>query len=187
MNPIDLVTGILASYIANKLDVIKPNNNSDATIIPEIKADDKNDSAEKVRMFRTFDARYGIPEVISREDEPLVSILIEREPSTAYNLPCVVIESEKTREWFVMAKGNIALQGAGGGLSFAKDFVSKLQEKGAHIGIWVYDNELVDALDAGLVLWPEIKNQGIPLRSYISDRGSWESIESEAVKMLNKR
>ena len=91
MNPIDLVTGILASYIANKLDLIKHNNNSDATIIPEIKADDKNDSAEKVRMFRTFDARYGIPEVISREDEPLVSILIEREPSTAYNLPLSLI------------------------------------------------------------------------------------------------
>ncbi|MEI5639965.1 hypothetical protein [Pseudoalteromonas sp. UG3-2] len=180
MTPTDFGLGVLASYFANTIDKVIKLNGNDESPEPQLKEDTE---VHKARKFRTFDARYGIPSALDDIEKPLVSILIERNPSTHYNLPCVVIESRANGEWYVMSKGNISFQGSGGGLSHAKSFISKLKEKNADIGVWVYDNSLVDDLSNGYTLWPEIKGKGIPLRSFIEDDASWKEIVEKATAM----
>jgi hypothetical protein len=187
MTPTDFGLGVLASWIANSVDkLFEPLNQDKTNHLQPLLENTEDNIEQKVKKFRTYDARYGLPSAMDDIDNPLVYILIERNPSTAYNLPCVVIESRATEEWFVMSKGNMAFQGSGGGLSYAKGFISKLKEKNADIGIWVYNNSLVDDLANGYVLWPEIKGKGIPLRSFIADDDTWDTIASEASKMLKK-
>ena len=90
MTPNDFGLGVLASYLANTIDkIIKPKGDSEP---PELQVNEGIE-VRKERKFRTFDARYGIPTALDDIEKPLVSILIEQNPSTHYNLPCVVIES----------------------------------------------------------------------------------------------
>jgi hypothetical protein len=182
MTPTDFGYGVLASYLANTLGALL--KQKDTVVPPDLEVNEDTEERRE-RKFRTFDARYGLPSALSDIDKPLVSILIEKTPSTHYNLPCVVIESRANGEWYVMSKGHIAFQGSGGGSSYAKSIISKLKEKNADIGVWVYENSLLDDLSNGFTLWPEIKGKGIPLRSFIEDDASWKEIEKQIMEMSN--
>lgn len=174
MTPADFGLGMLASWLANKIDlVLKPEGDEPVEIIsPEPQVDEDLPLVEKVRKFKTFDAFHDLRQMINDVDNPLVSILIESSPSSHYNLVCVVLESTLTGEWFVFSRGRMAFQGGGGGHINSKMIIEDLKQKESPIGVWVYDNNFVDDLENGYVLWPEIKGKGIPLRSLVSNDSS---------------
>ncbi|WP_298445322.1 hypothetical protein [uncultured Ferrimonas sp.] len=188
MTPADFGLGMLASWLANKVDLVfKPEGSEPLQIIPpEPKIDNDIPPIERVRKFKTFDAFHDLPQMVNDIDSPLVSILIERSPSSHYNLVCVVLESRLTGEWFVFSRGRMAFQGSGGGHTNSNMIIQTLKKKKSPIVVWVYDNNFVDDLESGFVLWPEIKGKGIPLRSLVSNDSSWTTITNQAEEMLTK-
>lgn len=188
MTPSDFGLGILASWFANKIDqLFEPKGGKAPEMIPaEPQTKIDKHQIEKVRKFKTLDAFHDLPKMVNEVHSPLVSILIERSPSSHYNLLCVVLESTLTGEWFVFSRGRMAFQGSGGGHINSKNIIQNLQQKNAIFGVWVYDNNFVDDLENGYVLWPAIKGKGIPLRGLISDDSSWTTITQQAEEMLKK-
>jgi hypothetical protein len=129
------------------------------------------------RRFRTFDARYDIERFVLIVQEPIVHLLVEESPSTHYNLPAYVLESQRTGEWFVFSRGRIALQGTGGGRNNMDSVVEILRSKETQIVGWVVASRDLDALEGGFVTWPTVKSDIIPLLSYHSDRHEWSEIK----------
>jgi hypothetical protein len=186
MVPVDFGLGILASWLANKVDVIfepKGQESPELMELPELE-ERREDVPKKIRRFKTFDAYHDLIPILSSIDSPVASLLIERSPSTHYNLVSLVLESNATREWYVFDRGRMALQGTGGGHQNSKLIIDTLKTKKINIGVWVYDNDYVDGLENGFVLWPDIKEKGVPLRCIVADEASWNTIINQAKKML---
>jgi hypothetical protein len=70
---------------------------------PELSVDVDNGGLATQRRFETFDARYDIERLLAYVEQPVVHLLVEDLPSTAYNLPGYVLESKATGEWFVFS------------------------------------------------------------------------------------
>jgi len=133
----------------------------------------------KVRRFKTFDAVYDLEKILSYVDVPIVHLLIEDSPSTHYNLPGYVLESQSTGEWFVFSRGRLALQGSGGGHNNTEGVFALLSVKKAAIGAWVVEKRLLDLFENGQALWPDVKQQAVPLLSFLSEEYSWSEIQNQ--------
>jgi hypothetical protein len=131
------------------------------------------------RRFKTFDAVYDLEKILSYVDAPIVHLLIEDSPSTAYNLPGYVLESRSTGEWFVFSRGRLALQGCGGGHNNTESVFSMLSDKKTTIGAWVVDKKLLDLFENGQALWPDVKRQAVPLLAFLSEEYSWSEIQNQ--------
>ncbi|MGY2463229.1 hypothetical protein [Vreelandella sulfidaeris] len=190
MTPTDFGLGVLASWLANKLEVVlKPEGHP----MPELHQSpqpqqliEPQSRPARIRRFKTFDAHYDLPSFVKEVSQPVVSLLIERSPSSHYNLMCVVLESSATGEWFVFDRGSLAFQGTGGGYYNTSNIIQFLKGAAVPIGVWVYDNNYVDDLENGYLLWPEIRGKGILLRSLVTDESSWTTIANRAELMLRK-
>lgn len=185
----DFGLGVLASWLANKLGaVLEPESQPAPELLPPaqpLKEPKPRSRPARIRRFKTFDAYHDLPSLVREVSQPVVSLLIERSPSSHYNLMCVVLESAVTGEWFVFDRGRMAFQGTGGGYHNARNIIQALKDANVPIGVWVYDNNYVDDLENGYLLWPEIRGNGIPLRSLVADESSWNTIASRAKAMLN--
>ncbi len=126
------------------------------------------------RRFQAFDTQTGLQGLIPYIEQPIVHLLIEDKPSTAYNLPGFVLESKLTGEWFVFSRGRLALQGEGGGHRNMKAVVDLLREKQTKIVGWVIRQADMDQLEDGTLLWPEARKDIVPLLSYHVDDENWE-------------
>lgn len=131
------------------------------------------------RRFKTFDAVYDLENILSYVEDPVVYLLVEDSPSTAYNLPCYVLESASTGEWFVFRRGRLALQGSGGGHQNIEGVFLLLSNKKAKIGAWVANKKQLDQFESGQVLWPKVKEQSVPLLAFLSDAYSWSEIRNK--------
>lgn len=131
------------------------------------------------RRFKSFDAVYDLAPLLEYVDEPIVYLLIEDSPSTAYNLPAYVLESQRTGEWFVFSRGRMAFQGTGGGLRNTRGVFDTLKEKRAKIGAWVVPKELLDRFEFGQVVWPTVKMEAVPLLAHLAEDFSWSEIQSQ--------
>ena len=131
------------------------------------------------RRFKTFDAVHDLEKILSYIDNPIVYLLVEDSPSTAYNLPSYVLESASTGEWFVFSRGRLALQGSGGGHHNIEGVFSLLSAKKAKIGAWVAESKLLDQFESGQVLWPTVKHQSVPLLAFLSEEYSWAEIQNQ--------
>lgn len=150
----------------------------------EDEADEIYDNSPRAnRRFKTFDAIYDLQKILEYVDNPIVYLLVEDSPTTAYNLPCYVIESATTHEWFVFSRGRLALQGNGGGHNNIEEVFSTLLAKKAKIGAWVASKHLLDRLELGQQLWPDIKHQSVPLLAYLSEEYSWPEIQNQFRKL----
>ncbi|MBA0190685.1 MULTISPECIES: hypothetical protein [Pectobacterium] len=125
------------------------------------------------RLFKTYDA-LDYCEFLSNVDSPRVFILVEDKPSTMYYLPGYVIESLSTGEWFVFNRGRFALEGDSG-LRQMEDFLSYLKNHKIVFSAWVLEQGVLNNIEAGVQLWPDVKNKLIPLRSYHSDDVMWDA------------
>jgi hypothetical protein len=155
---------------------------------PEPANDEDADPPAMPRRFEIFDARYDIERLLAYVEQPVVHLLVEDQPSTAYNLPGYVLESKTTGEWFVFSRGRLALEGTGGGYQNMESVTEILRAKETKIVGWVIRNGDMDRLEDGRLLWPEARRDLIPLLSYRveDDRWKWVAIKREFDKLTHK-
>ncbi|WP_107878459.1 hypothetical protein [Neisseria animaloris] len=180
MTPTDFVLSIIASILANKVgsssDTMQ-NQNAEKrakelfnnTEITDI----ENTSNISKSCFISFD-QDKIFEYIPLLDEPRIHILFESEPSTFYHLPAIVLECIKTRQWYVFRRGRIAAEGTGGGWNNFKGYVDSFKKQNINCCLWLIEKNLLDDLEDGVKLWPEVSSLIIPLLatklSHLNDR-----------------
>lgn len=148
----DFGLGVLASLFANKIDsFLKPMKRQPPHLQPEITHSHSifSPPAPSKRKFKTFDAWNDMEKLLKVVNTPLISILIENEPSTNYRLPSMILESKATGEWFVFSRGRMAFEGMGGGLINSHDIISKIKSANIPIGVWVVERAILDDLDNG--------------------------------------
>ncbi|MEQ9859554.1 hypothetical protein OI450_05775 [Pectobacterium cacticida] len=125
------------------------------------------------RLFESYDALDYV-EFLSKLDSPKVYLLVEDKPSTMYYLPGYVIESSVTGEWFVFNRGVFALEGDSG-LRQMKEFLSYLKDHEVIFSAWVIIQDVLNNMESGLTLWPDVKSKLIPLSTYHSDDIMWNA------------
>lgn len=123
--------------------------------------------AEDRKRFYVFDLANEFEPILKTVSSPVVHIVVEDKPTTAWHLPVIVIESNATNEWYVFAKGRLAFEGSGGGLANAKQLLFLLKDNRVPVAGWVSSRELTDQLDNGTLHWGALKPQLWPLMSYI--------------------
>lgn len=123
-----------------------------------------------VNRFKTFDIVHHFDDVLPLIKNPVVHIVIEDQPSTAWHLPLIVLEDNVTKEWYIFSKGRMAFEGSGGGLSQSKMLFRKLIANKVPFTAWVLDYVLAAKLSQGCRMWPEFRNQLVPLLTYNKSR-----------------
>lgn len=118
------------------------------------------------QLFKTFHIKSGFESVLAATPEPVVHVLIEDKPTTAWHLAILVVESKATGEWYVSSKGEMALEGSGGGLAVSKMVASICLSHQVPVAGWVCPKSLSDQLAHGAVLWPSKRAELIPLVTY---------------------
>lgn len=122
---------------------------------------------EYIKRYRTFDVQNEFDDVVELLSNPLIYIVIEDEPSTAWRLPVIIAEDQTTEEWYVFSKGRIAFEGTGGGLSQAKSFLRKVINKNIPFSAWVLGQAMTEKLSQGCRPWTEVKAKCIPALSAV--------------------
>lgn len=184
----DFGLSALASLLANRLDKFlgREKYQDDA---PQSGTPDENrhptPSQISPPIFKTFDAWLDLPRFIESVRNPLVSILIEDEPSTFYRLPAIVLESQDTKEWFVFSRGRMSFEGTGGGIRNSRDIIEMLKEKNIPIGVWVVEQSRLEEMEGGLALWSEVRDRAVPLLAVMAKDQPWSEIMNNADKLLN--
>lgn len=189
MTGLDFGLSVIASWIGGTIDRIFKSEAEGSTLLPNSEPKDSqetNDDSNHVRLYKTYDAYHDLPKMAQELDKPKVSLLIERSPSSHYNLITAVLESRSTGEWYVFSRERMAFQGSGGGYNNSDKIITDLKSLDIQIGVWVFNNKIVDGLENGYLLWPEVNKKGIPLRSFIGDEEAWETITRQAKKILDK-
>lgn len=134
----------------------------------DAKPENKQIESTKIdeRVFQTFHIKNGFEGILNFVSDPIVHMVIEDHPTTAWHLVVLVVESRTTGEWYVSQKGEMAFEGSGGGLFVAETVVRKCKERRIPVAGWVISREDSDDLSSGKKLWTEIKSSVIPLMSY---------------------
>lgn len=188
----DFGLNVLAGWLANKLDQVsdllsgkQKEENSDA------KQQDFQDnpvSEKKTKLFCTFDVYFDLEKILPYLQDPIAHFLIEKEPSTFWNLACLVVESKSTGEWYVFRRGRMAMQGVGGGIRQSEIALNRLRESKAIIATWAIPKTILDEFEEGIRLWPEVKIGAIPLFSSINaehDNSAWYAIKDRTKELLS--
>jgi hypothetical protein len=121
---------------------------------------------QAVRRFKTFHIKSGFESVLAATPDPVVHVLVEDKPTTAWHLAILVVESRTTGEWYISSKGEMALEGSGGGLAVSKMVASMCRTKQVPVAGWVCSQLLSNQLARGLTLWPTAKAELLPLVTY---------------------
>lgn len=115
-----------------------------------------------------------------------VYFLIERTPSTAWNLVTAVVEDARTGDWYPFAR-DLALQGSGGGFGNTERFAQDVQAAraaGADIRVSIRVAETADLhlLRNGEAAWPEVKERSIP--ALIAADPKFNELRERLIKIL---
>lgn len=183
----DFGLSILASWLANKLEFrVRPPDRSAAQehLDANQEFEDVVPKETGLAKFKTFDAWTDLSKFLAAVKEPIISVLIEDEPSTFYRLPAIVLESRLTGEWFVFSRGRMSFQGDGGGMRNSQAILDQVKRAGAAIGVWVLPQKLMSELDNGYETWGNIKPHAIPLLARVAQDYSWSEIEHNIAKQL---
>lgn len=116
--------------------------------------------------YRTFDIVHDLYDIVGLIKSPIVHIVIEDKPSSAWHLPLVVVEDTISREWYVFSKGRMAFEGSGGGLSNSKELLQYLINNNIRFAGWVLDYVKSEKLSQGCLTWPAVRDQCLPLIAY---------------------
>lgn len=192
MTPGDFGLGVLASWLANKLDAFlqKPTSEqaAPASTQPAESVFETETSREleqkRAARFRTFDSTQDLEALLHAVSEPVISILIEDTPSTFYRLPSMVLESRVTGEWFVFPRMRMSFEGNGGGVRNAQDTFELIKRMDAKVGAWVVPQRVLDDLDNAYIAWSEARSAAVPLLAVLRGEHSWHEIEQNVKKFL---
>jgi len=185
----DFGLSVLAGWLANRIDFLKPKGFTTSEQRQELISDTSEEptegsqNANQPRKFKTFDAWNDLDNLLKVVKEPLISILIEDQPSTHYRLPSLVLESRVTGEWYVFYRGRMSFEGTGGGIRNSEVILDRLKAANVSVGVWVLDQALLDRLDSGCELWPAIRSQAVPFLAAPSNDYSWAEIKRNVVKL----
>ncbi len=176
------------AYLFREKNVTEPSAPVRDERRPELSAGDETGGPTSQRRFDIFDARYDIERFLAYVEHPVVHLLVEDQPSSAYNLPGYVLESKATGEWFVFGRGRLALEGNGGGYRNMQGVTEILRAKQTKIVGWVIRKSDMDRLEDGQLLWPMARQDLIPLLSYQieDDRWRWMGIKREFDKLTRE-
>ena len=183
----DFGLSILASWLANKLDF---RSKQPALQAERRESDDPAALEAEVSVqptavkFKTFDAWTDLSKLLNAVKDPLISVIIEDEPSTFYRLPSLVLESRATGEWFVFSRGRMSFQGNGGGIRNAQAILDQVKAAGAEIGVWILPQAPRSQLENGYETWANIKPHAVPLLARVAQDYSWAEIEQNVSKQL---
>ena len=173
----DAIFNFLNSILANfATDAIKRSMNTknstdvllDQKDTQEIKQkDDKKTFPINVLYTSFYDSNDDLfVSLLDKIKEPNVYVFIETEASTFYNLGVVIVEDNRTKDWYLFDRP-IAFQGTGGGWGNTKSFyhiVKKREDKDNSIviSIRIATNDNIEKLKNGYILWSDFKNYSIP-------------------------
>jgi hypothetical protein len=124
---------------------------------------------EGLRLFQTFDARFDMENIAEQMVDPVIHLVVDDQDDGAWHDVCVVVESRATREWYVSSKGNVALEGTGGGLLAARLVIDFCNAKKLPIATWVGPKDETDLLASGQLSWSGFREKLVPLLSYAKD------------------
>lgn len=192
MSPGDFGLSVLASWLANRFDAFTPKTVPGETAPAAMQstgldADEQGDHGlvrKRESRFKTFDSSHDLEALLHSVSEPVISILIEETPSTAYRLPSMVLESRVTGEWFVFPRMRMSFEGTGGGVSNAENTFNLIKQMGAKIGAWVVPQTILDDLDSGYIMWAEARSSAVPLLAVMRGDYSWLEIEENVKRFL---
>lgn len=153
-------TGVLANAVTKVIEAFWSDNSTSALSIPE------ESSPHTVELFKTFSIRFGFESVVKITNQPVVHVLVETEPTSAWHLVSLVIESATTGIWYASQKYEMTFEGTGGGLAVAKDVARFCKENNIPVAGWVLTKEDTDNLSKGITPWPELKSRALPLLTY---------------------
>lgn len=140
---------------------------------------------KNLKLFCTFDVYNDLERILQNIQEPVAHFLIENEPSTSWNLLCLVIECRLTGGWFVFERGRMTLQGMGGGISQTEIAVERLRKYNAPIEFWTISKAMLDELEEGSKQWAEIKTFVIPHFSSLDINTDWPYIQKKIKALLD--
>ncbi|TBO27474.1 hypothetical protein EYS42_16750 [Aquabacterium lacunae] len=180
----DFGLSILASWLANKIDFKKSAPENISSKSDEAPQKEKTSESPKAQKFKTFDAWNDLSRILTAVKSPVISILIEDEPSTHYHLPSMVLESSVTGEWYVFSRGRMSFEGNGGGIRNSQEIIDQVKAAGANIGTWVVTKSEIEALDNGYITWPKVKQNAIPLLARVARDYTWDEIERNVTKQI---
>ncbi|HAS6309240.1 TPA: hypothetical protein I7213_21335 [Vibrio vulnificus] len=118
------------------------------------------------KLFETFHIKNGFKDILLYVEKPVVHAIVEDSPTTHYHIITLVIECQKTGEWFVSQKGEMAFEGGGGGIRVAQNVIELCAERRVKVTPWVLDVEKAELLSSGRLLWHDVKQELIPLLTY---------------------
>lgn len=193
MSLFEFVLDIISGFFSNKLGqiidklILKPKNED---LKNQKQSSFENSVAEvKHKHFHSFDVYTDLEKILPHVVDPIAHILIEKEPIDSFwNQACLVLESKMTGEWYVFRRGRMAMQGTGGGIRQSEIALKRLKESKAYIAVWTISTVILDKLETGGKLWPEVKASAIPLFSSIGTTitsHEWGFIQDRARKLLS--
>jgi hypothetical protein len=185
----DFGWSILAGWLANKIDlgidilIKKPSHEN--CVNKQQLLENNSSFVKKTKLFRVFDVYNDLEKILPYLADPIAHIIIEKEPTTWWNLACLVIESKLTGEWYVFERGRMAMQGTGGGIRQSKIAIERLREAKVFITPWVVPKSILDEFEDGIILWHEVKIKAVPLFSSIGAKEEdWLFIQEKTKKLL---
>ena len=163
-----VLTGVSANAVTKVIEALWGGNKAYAKEEEIEVSEEKSEQKEKEdsRQFQTFHIKTGFESILNFVQEPIVHMVVESEPTTAWHLVILIVESRVTGEWYVSQKGEMAFEGSGGGLYVAEKVATICRNRRITTAGWVLSKEDSDSLARGIKTWPQLKINTIPLVSY---------------------
>lgn len=159
-------TGVTANAVTRVIEALWGSNVAH-DLEEDVQSNDENELKSDIeREYQTFHIKSGFESILNFVIDPVVHMLVEDKPSTAWHLVVLIVESKISGEWYVSQKGEMAFEGSGGGLLVAENIARICRERRIPTAGWVVKKEDSDSLARGEKLWPEVKDKMIPLMSY---------------------
>lgn len=188
------LSGVVGNFTYDKLKALLFGENDESAEIDEREAIDQSnndsdikavygDNIEYINRFKTFDIFHEFDELLPLVKDPVVHIVVEDKPSTAWHLPLVVLEDKTTKEWYIFSKGRMAFEGSGGGFLQSGILFKKLIDNKVPFTAWVLDYILTEKLSQGCRMWPEFRGHCIPLLIYNKNKTFTDYIRKTFINM----
>ena len=163
-------TGVAANFFTKVGEALWRRSNSENEVQENNSEPEAVNPGEgKPRLFQTFDARFDLENIAENMADPVVHLIVDDRNDGTWHDVCIVVVSRVTQEWYVSSKGNVALEGTGGGLLAARKVIDFCIANKISIAAWVGPKDETDLLASGRLIWGSVREKLIPLLSYAKD------------------